>query len=323
MTRLPGADPSEVERTYRSMALAKPEDAAYFGAGEQREAARMAHGLLSISQSADGGVGEALEQALSALQSMSLASLDPGKRPWAAKIPLIGDLFDPAEEILSRHESAAAAVSRAELDLEAKARDLARSAASLKAMREENRRLLSDLSRLLEAGKRKLADLQARGPHSESAKIADKLEKRLADLEMSRLMAMQFDPQIEMMERSATEMGERIRSSVLLALPLWRQQMAIGLELFRQARLAESKARLEGELAKALQESAGSLRSIAADPSKAGSARETLKKAQSDLLSAIEGVLDEKEKARAERLAALGDLPRLEREMESRSLGAE
>lgn len=333
---LDGADNAEVLRIQRGLKLESQDDASYYGTAAQRKAARMAESLLAASKEGDFGIGESIEAALNALGSISLESLDPSKKPLAAKIPLIGDLFDPAEEILEHHEEAAQAVVMAELDLERKARDLARSAGRLREMRAENEELVESLTNLIEAGRRRLSEFASEaeaermaGERSQDAArirkaakmsdIARSLERRLYDLAVSRQMAMQFGPQTDMMERSAKEMGERIESSLLLALPLWRQQMAIGLELFRQARAAESKARIEGELAKALEANASGMRELAAkDPKEAARiAKEGLEKAQSSLRAAFEAAMSERDKGSERRAAGVAEIERLSSGLES------
>lgn len=71
--------------------------------------------------------------------------------------------------------------------------------------------------------------------------FADRLEKRLHDLKLSRQITIQSAPQIRMIQNTNQTLMEKIQTSITTAIPLWKNQIAIALTLLRQRKAVEAQ----------------------------------------------------------------------------------
>lgn len=71
--------------------------------------------------------------------------------------------------------------------------------------------------------------------------FADRLEKRLHDLKLSRQITIQSAPQIRLIQNTNQALAEKIQSSIMTAIPLWKNQIAIALTLIRQRSAVEAQ----------------------------------------------------------------------------------
>ena len=76
---------------------------------------------------------------------------------------------------------------------------------------------------------------------NDMAQFLDRLEKRLYDLQLSRQITIQSAPQIRMIQQTNQTLAEKIQSSIMTSIPLWKNQIAIALTLNRQMKAVESQ----------------------------------------------------------------------------------
>ena len=76
---------------------------------------------------------------------------------------------------------------------------------------------------------------------NDMAQFLDRLEKRLYDLQLSRQITIQSAPQIRMIQQTNQTLAEKIQSSIMTSIPLWKNQIAIALTLNRQKKAVESQ----------------------------------------------------------------------------------
>ena len=84
-------------------------------------------------------------------------------------------------------------------------------------------------------------DIQAT---ADMEQFVDRLDKRIYDLQLSRQIAIQTAPQIRMIQNVNQALAEKIQSSILTSIPLWKNQMAIALALMRQRNAVSHNVRL-------------------------------------------------------------------------------
>ena len=152
--------------------------------------------------------------------------------------------------------------------------------------------------------------------------MCERFEKKLHDLELTRVISVQMGPQIRLLQNNDTLMVEKIQSSLVNTIPLWKSQMvlALGLEHSRQATAAQS----------AVNETTNELLKKNADMLKMGTiatAREaersvvdieTLQHTNEQLISTLDEVLNIQREGAAKRKAAEVELGRIEGELKQK-----
>ena len=203
---------------------------------------------------------------------------------------------------------------------------------------------LKELTMYIIAGKKKLEEeranelvrLQKKAEESglaedaqaakDFAALCDRFEKKLYDLELTRTVSMQTAPQIRMVQNSDTMMAEKIQSTIVNTIPLWKNQMviAIGVEHMAQAATAEHKVNdMTNEL---LKKNADKLKTAtvesAKEPERGIVDIETLKHTNEQLISTIDEVLLVQKEGKERRQAAEVELLEIEGQLKQKLLEA-
>ena len=156
----------------------------------------------------------------------------------------------------------------------------------------------------------RLADLQ---------QAATRFERRLHDLKLTRMIAIQTAPQIRLIQGNDQNLVEKIQSSILTTVPLWKNQIVIAISLYRQQKAVE--------LQKQVTDTTNELLAKNAELLKDGSAKvgrevergvvdvETLRKVNDDLVATLEETISIQEEGRARRVQAEGEIGRLQVEL--------
>ncbi len=209
-------------------------------------------------------------------------------------------------------------------------------------MYESNLTYYKELTMYIIAGKKKLAqerettlkDLEAKAKESglaEDAQAAndfaaqcDRFEKKLYDLELTRTISMQMAPQIRMIQNNDSLMVEKIQSTIVNTIPLWKNQMvlALGMHHSQEAMKAQSEVNdLTNEL---LRKNADALRTgsteIAKESERSIIDIETIQHTNEQLIATLDDVLQIQEEGRQKRREAESELYRIEEELKAKLL---
>ena len=181
----------------------------------------------------------------------------------------------------------------------------------------------TDLAALAEKAKQSglAEDAQAA---NDLAALCDRFEKKLHDLELTRMISIQMAPQIRMIQNNNTLMSDKIQSTLVNTIPLWKSQMvlALGLEHSRQAASAQREvADMTNEL---LKKNADALKMATVDIARESERGvvdiETLQHTYQSLISTLDEVLQIQEEGRQKRQEAERELSRLEGELKQKLL---
>ena len=181
----------------------------------------------------------------------------------------------------------------------------------------------TDLAALTEKAKQSglAEDAQAA---NDLASLCDRFEKKLHDLELTRMISIQMAPQIRMVQNNNTLMSDKIQSTLVNTIPLWKSQMvlALGLEHSRQAASAQREvADMTNEL---LKKNADTLKMATVDIARESERGvvdvETLQHTNQSLISTLDEVLQIQEEGRQKRQEAERELSRLEGELKQKLL---
>lgn len=309
-----------------------------YGSGAQQKLAEFSESALaSVKTKELGEVGELLTDLVTEI-----------KTSGEEKKGIFGGLFQNAEKKLEQ-KKAQYAESEKNIDKIADALEdhqiiLMKDIATLDKLYEKNHLYFKEISMYIEAGKKRLqevregelAQLRAKAETSklpEDVQALDDLnnrcerfEKKIYDLELTRTVALQMAPQIRMVQNNDTLMSEKIQSTLVNALPLWKSQMLIALGLAHSQEAAKVQQMVTDATNQMLIQNAEALKDATVS-----SAREyergiidmdTLKKTNESLITTIDEVIKIQDEGRAQRREAEAELVRLEDELRNKIIAS-
>ena len=219
---------------------------------------------------------------------------------------------------------------------------LLKDAAMLDKMYELNLNYFKELSMYILAGKQKLT--QARGTElpallkkaeesglpedtqaaNDYAAMCERFEKKIYDLELTRTISMQMAPQIRLIQSNDTAMSEKIQSTLVNTIPLWKSQMVIAIGLNHSSEAAKAQREVTDMTNALLRKNAETLKTATIETARESERGivdiETLTATNKTLISTLDEVLKIQEDGRAKRRSAEEELGRIEDEMRQKLL---
>lgn len=228
--------------------------------------------------------------------------------------------------------------------LEDRQRTLMKDSAMLDRMYDINKTYFKELSMYIIAGKQKLeevrsgelAALTSKAEQSglpEDAQAAkdlaeqcNRFEKKLYDLELTRQITLQTGPQIRMIQASDALMAEKIQSTIVNTIPLWKNQMVIAMGLEHSVQAAKAEQAVSDMTNELLKKNSEALHQATVESVKASERGivdvETLKKTNQDLIQTLDDVVKIQTEGHQKRVAAEQELTRIEGELRTKLLSA-
>ena len=306
-----------------------------YGAAAQKNVAGFSENALASVRTKDlGEVGKSLSELVGELKEFGQEEEPKGLFGFFKKT---GDRLETMRAQFSKVETN---VDRIVRELEQHQIVLLKDVAMLDQMYELNLKYYKELTMYILAGKKKLEQvrtvdipaLKAKAEDSGSqedaqayndmVQMCDRFEKKLHDLELTRMISIQMGPQTRMLQNNDTLMVEKIQSSIVNTIPLWKSQMvlALGLEHSRQATAAQSAVTdMTNQL---LRKNAEMLKmgtvETAREAEKSVVSIETLQHTNQQLISTLDEVLTIQREGAARRKAAEEELGRIEGELRSK-----
>lgn len=226
-----------------------------YGAASQKKLSDFSETALSRVKTQDmGETGELITGLIAELQGFDANAEQP-----KGILGFFKKTSNSIEQLKTRYDSADKNVERIKAKLEDHQVVLMKDIAMLDKMYEYNLVYFKELTMYILAGKKKLADVRAnelkaaqekaqRTQLPEDAQAArdladmcDRFEKKLYDLELTRNVSIQMGPQIRLIQSNNTMMAEKIQTTIVNTIPLWKNQMvlALGIAHSQQAMAAE------------------------------------------------------------------------------------
>ena len=307
-----------------------------YGLPAQSRIANFADSLLGDVRNKEAGSGgEALTDLLKKVRELDIDALSAGS--GKAKIPIFGRFANSFERFSARYQKVATSIERILDALERSRMALLKDMTVLDKMYELNLDYLKQLDVYIAAGEQALKELHAVKIPALEAEVAassdvmaaqrladlqqaaTRFERRLHDLKLTRMIAIQTAPQIRLIQGNDQNLVEKIQSSILTTVPLWKNQIVIAISLYRQQKAVE--------LQKQVTDTTNELLAKNAELLKDGSAKvgrevergvvdvETLRKVNDDLVATLEETISIQEEGRARRVQAEGEIGRLQVEL--------
>ena len=154
--------------------------------------------------------------------------------------------------------------------------------------------------------------------------MCNRFEKKIYDLELTRQIAMQTAPQIRMVQSNDTIMVEKIQSTVVNTIPLWKSQMVIALGVEHSMQAAEAQRQVTDITNELLKKNAEKLKLASVETAKEAERgivdMETLKTTNQALISTFDEVLKIQQEGRIKRQEAEVEMQRMENELKQKLL---
>ena len=209
-------------------------------------------------------------------------------------------------------------------------------------MYEKNQEYLKELTMYILAGKlrieqlrtvelpRLVAKAQESGQPEDAqsandfANMIGRFEKKIHDLELTRTISIQMSPQIRMIQNNDSLMAEKIRSSIVNTIPLWKSQMVMALSLYHSEQAMKAQREVTDVTNELLTKNAQALHQgsigIAREAERGIVDLETLKKTNQELIATLDEVRQIQDDGRARRAQAEQELGRIEGELKQKLL---
>ena len=308
-----------------------------YGASAQRKVSDFADGALASVRGKDmGETGQVLSSLIVELKSNS-----------EEKQGLFNKLFGSAEKNFERlkaqYSTTEANIDRLVKILEGHEEQLLKDIVQLDKLYDKNKLYFKEVSMYIEAGKLRLEKarneelpaLQAKAKETNSpedaqaaqdfADMITRFEKKLYDLELSRTVCLQSAPEIRMVQNSDTIMSEKIHSTIINVIPMWKTQMVLALNNYHTQKAIEAQNAVTEATNEMLRKNAEALHQSSVETAKASERGivdiETLQHTNQELISALDEIIQIQSDGKIARANAEKELARIEQELKDKMLG--
>jgi uncharacterized protein YaaN involved in tellurite resistance len=307
-----------------------------YGTQAQGKLLSFSHTMLEHVQKKDiGEVGEIISDLMKRLDEVNPDELKDGKPSFFGR--MFGKISNSLQEVLSKYQKTGAQIDRISVKLDRSKNVLLSDIKLLEQLYETNKEYFHALNVYIAAGEIKLEELhqktipemkRAAAATNDQMKVqevndmiqfADRLDKRLYDLKLSREITIQSAPQIRLIQNTNQALVEKIQSSIMTAIPLWKNQVAIALTLIRQRHAVEAQKKVSQTTNELLLKNAEMLKTNTIETAKENERGlvdiETLKKTQENLITTLEETMRIQEEGRHKRRLAEQELANMENDL--------
>lgn len=334
------ADRKKVEAFVEKIDITDTAGVLSYGVGSQRKVSEFSERALTGVRNNDlGEIGNDISSLI-----VTLKDFDPDKQEKSGPLAIFHKAKNNLEALRTRYTAVEKNVREISDTLEGHQRTLLKDIATLDQLYALNEAYFKELTMYVVAGKEKLeqvrggelAQLQAKAAQSglsEDAQAArdlaqkcDRFEKRIYDLELTRQVALQTAPQIRMVQNSDAVMAEKIQSTVVNTIPLWKNQMVIALGIEHATQAARAQREVADMTNELLKKNADKLKVATVDAAREAERGvvdiETLKHTNEQLISTLDEVKRVQAEGREKRRQAEGELAQIEGELKAKLLEA-
>lgn len=312
-----------------------------YGVEAQAKLHQFSHEMLEHVQKQDvSQIGSILTELMKKLEDIDPSELQEEKNGFLSR--LFGKLSKSVNEVLSRYQKTSSQIDRISVRLDRNKDLLLSDNVMLDKLFSTNRDYYDALNIYIAAGELKVEEInkdiipqlrqkaETSGSQMDVQEVndmlqfVDRLEKRTHDLKLSRQITMQSAPQIRLIQNTNQALVEKIQSSVLTAIPLWKNQVAIALTLLRQRHAMEAQKQVSQTTNDLLLKNADMLKENTIETAKENERGlvdiDTLKQTQEKLMSTIEETIQIQSDGRKKRNEAEKELISMEEELKNKML---
>lgn len=308
-----------------------------YGASSQKKIADFSQSALESVRTKDlGEVGDMITNLVVELKGFSV---EPEEKGFLGIFKKAGN---SVAKMKAKYDKAEVNVDRICGMLEDHQIQLMKDITMLDKMYDLNLTYFKELTMYIVAGKKKLAnerattlvELQNKAKASnlpqdaqavnDFASQCDRFEKKLHDLELTRVISMQMAPQIRLVQQNSTLLTEKIQSSIVNTIPLWKSQMVLALGIAHSQEAMEAQREVTNMTNELLKKNADMLKQGTIETAKESERgivdMETLRYTNQQLISTLDEVVKIQDQGRQKRREAETELGRIETELKQKLL---
>ena len=305
-----------------------------YGTLAQSDISKFSDAMLDQIRSKDSGeVGAVLTDLLVKVQEVNIDGLDPSSKGFSLA-KMFGGLRKEAGKFMARYDKLSVQIEKIIDQLDRSKLQLIRDITTLDTMYVKNLDYLKQLDLYIMAGSLKLKELTDKvlpalrekasktGDAVDAQRVKDmselisRFEKKIHDLRLTRMIAIQTAPQIRLIQNNDQTLVEKIQSSIMNTIPLWKNQIVIAITMLRQQSALKLQRDVTNTTNDLLARNSEMLKTSTIEVAKENERGivdiETLKKVNDDLLFTLEETLKISQEGRSKRQQAESDLRMME-----------
>ena len=309
-----------------------------YGAASQKKLSDFSETALSRVKTKDmGETGELITNLISELQGFDATTEQP-----KGIFGFFKKTSNSIEQLKTRYNSADKNVERIKAQLEDHQVTLMKDITMLDKMYELNLVYFKELTMYILAGKKKLAEVRANDLKAAQEKaqrtqlpedaqaardladLCDRFEKKLYDLELTRNVSIQMGPQIRLIQSNDTMMAEKIQTTIVNTIPLWKNQMVLALGIAHSQQAMQAERAVTDATNELLKKNAATLKQgtieIAKESERGIVDIETLQQTNKQLIETLDELNKIRADGKAKRANAEQELGRIEGELRQKML---
>ena len=309
-----------------------------YGAASQKKLSDFSETALSRVKTKDmGETGELITNLISELQVFDATTEQP-----KGIFGFFKKTSNSIEQLKTRYDSADKNVERIKAQLEDHQVTLMKDITMLDKMYELNLVYFKELTMYILAGKKKLAEVRANDLKAAQEKaqrtqlpedaqaardladLCDRFEKKLYDLELTRNVSIQMGPQIRLIQSNDTMMAEKIQTTIVNTIPLWKNQMVLALGIAHSQQAMQAERAVTDATNELLKKNAATLKQgtieIAKESERGIVDIETLQQTNKQLIETLDELNKIRADGKAKRANAEQELGRIEGELRQKML---
>ncbi len=305
-----------------------------YGSGAQKKISKFSEKTLDSVRNKDlGEIGSLLDQLIGSIKSMD-------EEESSGAFGFFKKTANKLDSIKSKYQSAEKNIDEITKILENHQITLMKDISMLDQMYELNEEYYKEISMYIEAGNRKLKrtyqqDLPALERQAARSNLpldaqkindlknqANRFEKKLHDLDLTRMVSIQMAPQIRMVQSSNSIMAEKIQTTIVNTIPLWKNQMVLALGMNHTNKALETQKRVTDLTNDLLRKNADTLRQNTVETAKATERGiidlDTIRHTNQALIDTIEEVRNIQIEGKKNRALAQAEIQSLENELKTK-----
>ena len=338
LSKLSEAEQNAVRSFSQQIDVSNAEQIMNYGSAAQKNISEFSDAALSSVKTKDlGQVGDMLSSLVVELQGLNFDTEE--KRGFLGLFKKAGQSI---AELKAQFAKAETNVDKIVESLEKHEIVLMKDISMMDRMYQRNQEYMKELTMYILAGKLKIEQLRSvelpamlekaretglpedAQAANDFANLIGRFEKKIHDLELTRTISVQMAPQIRMVQNNDSLMAEKIRSSIVNTIPLWKNQMVMAMSLYHSEQAMKAQRQVTDTTNQLLMKNAETLRQgtvgIAQESERGIVDMETLKKTNMELIAALDEVRRIQDDGRARRAQAEEELGRIEGELKQKLL---
>ena len=338
LSKLSEAEQNAVRSFSEQIDVSNAEQIMNYGSAAQKNISEFSDAALSSVKTKDlGQVGDMLSSLVVELQGLNFDTEE--KRGFLGLFKKAGQSI---AELKAQFAKAETNVDKIVESLEKHEIVLMKDISLMDRMYQRNQEYMKELTMYILAGKLKIEQLRSvelpamlekaresglpedAQAANDFANLIGRFEKKIHDLELTRTISVQMAPQIRMVQNNDSLMAEKIRSSIVNTIPLWKNQMVMAMSLYHSEQAMKAQRQVTDTTNQLLMKNAETLRQgtvgIAQESERGIVDIETLKKTNMELIAALDEVRRIQDDGRARRAQAEEELGRIEGELKQKLL---